>query len=130
MLRIIEASIAVLFVLGVLIVVSLNIDKGGEVDIGKAIPGLLDEIARNSSLREEILLKGNGANESVKAFISDKIRVGVEYDVRICNPDELCSLDSLPDGVENVYSRERIISTNLEETNFSPKKIKIFLWRK
>ena len=127
-LRIVEAGIAVLIVLSVLLVVTTS-QRGERAteDLSGVLPGLLDEVAKNSTLRNIIVSQPPGdATAAVISNIEDKISPAFEYSVRICSPEKVCGLSEYP-GTD-VFAAERIISSSLQ--TFDPKKLKIFLWRK
>ncbi len=133
LIRIIEASIAILVILTVLIILAAQRNAPESADIGKVLPGILEEIAQDNSLRQEIIDYSGGAipviiNDTVK----DKIgNIGLGYEIKICDKEDICSLDSIPEesGGE-IFAHERVISATLTDSDFSPKKIKVFLWRK
>ena len=133
LLKIVEASIAVLIVLGVILVVASERKVRFESDLSDVLSPILDEIAKNVSLRDKIFLDEAGAIQDMEAISSDKIKNQfLNYSVVICgNIDEFCGgLGEYPsDAKGSIYSSERIISTRLNATLYSPKKIKIYLWR-
>lgn len=121
-LRILEAFIAIILIAGFLTVIySLNVDKNRDseeiYDFQKTI---LNEIANNPNLRNSVLEEDY---LPILDFVKNKIPDGFEYKIKICRIDRLCNLDEYR---ENTYSSERVISANLDE--YSPKKLKIFMW--
>ena len=146
--RIVEASIAILIIIGVLLAVGL--DRGGEEvdDPAEMIAGILDEIAKDSGLRERILDYDAGANtvdesgivfsaanqailDEVKDFVDVRSKPGLEVSVNVCDAGVHCPLpdENYPDA-EEIYVDERIISTSVGSGSaFEPKKVKVFLWR-
>jgi hypothetical protein len=95
---------------------------GNSVEVLKIQDAVLDEIANNEALRTNIL-----ANESanVNIFIEERMPSVLDFKVMICNLEEICNL---PEYRQEVSARERIISSTLQE--YSPKKIKLFVWEK
>ena len=135
-LRIMEAVIAILIVVGVLILivsdsVSTNVSRE---DLVNEINPLLEEVSKNLTLRDLIVEEGKEAEGEIESFLSDKItssRIG--YRVRVCEAEEVCGLGELPEDFDgDIYSEERIIgaSLNADSGEFRPKKLKIFVWRK
>jgi hypothetical protein len=124
--RIIEASIAILIILGVLLFVNTRNSNNGEVDLSPEIGSLLEMVAQDKNLREDVL---NGQTSGLEQFLNDNLRASLEFRIKICEIDEICSLDSYPPN-KQVFAEERIISTNLQKVDFSPKKVKIFVWEK
>jgi len=135
--RIIEASIAVLIIFGVLLVLAVNRARVVEQDLSEDLPPLLDEIAKNSTLRGKIVginedIEGNldpsgvGLVESeIENFLSDKIRKPFRYKVRVCSTGDVCGLEQYPTGA-SIFAAERIVSSTLRI--YGPKKVKIFVW--
>lgn len=125
--RIVEATIAMLIIIGVVIVVVANRNARQETDISSMLPPLLAEISRNASLREIIVSNPSNGEQEVLSFLSARIRnPAFSYSARICGPDEICGLENYPKTAREIYSDERIISSTLQ--SYGPKKVKIFLW--
>ena len=138
-LRIVEASIGIMAILGTLLLVSLQSDIP-DIDLTEKIPAILDEIAKNSTLREDIALNYNFNREADNSQINLKIEnffkkristPNVEYDFAICKAEELCALENFPlEYNEEVYSYERVVSAVETKPEFEPRKIKLYVWRK
>lgn len=128
-LRIIEATVAILIIVSVLLIVGINQGSKIGVDYSEELRAMLADVAQNSGLREEIL--ANRTTE-VKEFLRTKINEDTfGFEIKICEADEVCTLDNFPEGAgEDLFAESRIISTTLESTEFNPKKITIFLWKK
>ena len=119
--KIIEASIAILIVASILFI-NYNKEIVSETpDYSENARDILEELANNVSLRGEVLDNGN-----VDSFIDSKLPTHLNYEVRICDVNAACGISSLPNG--DVYSAERIISSNLD--TYNPKKVRLFLWEK
>lgn len=126
-LRIVEATIAILIIFGVMLVVNSQQRFTQQQDLTRLIVPMLEEISRNTTLREDIVQNGAGSEEELRNFVA--LRLGqssIKYDVAVCNSNEICSMPVYPQDAAEIYASERIISSTLEE--FSPKKVKIFLW--
>jgi hypothetical protein len=130
-LRIIEASIAILIVLSTLIVVYIRAGSSNQPDLSERAREILNEMARNSTLREAIL-NYNIDNEliisnSIKNYIPE---ANIQFDKRICKLDEACGKLEFTPG--DVYVAERIISSYIGADSVSPenaRKIRLFMWR-
>jgi hypothetical protein len=129
--RIVEASIAILIVLGVILVVSTETERKSEIDFSEILSSILDEVSRDVTLRDMIFSDELSARQNIKDFIENKIKKGkLDYEVKICYFKDVCSLDSYPVNAEgDIFFEERVISSSLDNPNFKPKKIKLFLWR-
>ncbi len=124
--RIIEATLAVLIILGVILAVAINQRQATtqERDLSRAILPILDEIAKNTTLRNAVL---SNDNTTIINFVSNKINQNYfAFELKICNPAEICALDKYLET--SIYAGERIISSNL--TEYAPKKVKLFVWIK
>jgi len=127
--RIAEASLAIILVLGTLIILSNRTNVNYSPDLSGKIEPLLEKIASNELLRDKIIKMNNDQSENVlheylNAEINDS---SLDFEVKVCNVDDyFCPLKEYPDT--NVYTKERIISSTLDE--ISPKRLKIFLWKR
>ncbi|MBI5803618.1 hypothetical protein HY450_00065 [Candidatus Pacearchaeota archaeon] len=142
-LKILEATIAVVIIFGALILLSSQKTHSQEEDLSEMIPPLLEEVAQNIPLRTRIIEEYDtqksyeeqpnaGIIQSIEDFIRPKIRnPELELSARVCELDEICFLEPYPvEENKNLFSAERVISTIVIEEEFSPKKVKIFLYRK
>jgi len=119
--RILEAFLAVALISSVLVFLYVRtITPRGE-DVYNLQKTILDEIAASPILRNATL---NSDNNTIMNFVKERIPSGFEFTIRICEPEDICSL---PEYKEEVYATERIISSTLLE--YSPKKVKIFMWK-
>jgi low affinity Fe/Cu permease len=130
--RIVEASLAIMIVLGVLLVLNARTKTITTIDLSEKISPLLEEIASNETLREEIVgvEQSNiaGVEAEIKNFLSKRINnPSLDYSIRVCMMDDVfCPLSPLPEG--EVYAGERIVSSTLREIN--PRRLKVFIWVK
>ncbi|MBU0760646.1 MAG: hypothetical protein KJ600_04645 [Nanoarchaeota archaeon] len=132
--RVVEATIAILIIFGVLLVIVPKKTSSEEKDFSEILPGLLDELAQNLTLREELI---SGAKEDgflegeIETLLGQRIKnPSLSYSVEICELDEICYLEPYPADVEeDIYAAERVVSASIKNLDFSPKKIKIFLWQ-
>ena len=128
-LRIIEASIAILIIFTVIISFSVIRKPRAERDLSERITPLLEEMARNNSLRDEVISQPSQANASILLFLASRIKEeNIGYDVKICDIDEVCGLDSYPeDKPSNLYVGSRVISSSFGG-GAGAKRINLFLW--
>lgn len=127
-LRILEAVIAVLIIISAVLIVVQSKKTQREQAFCNILPSLLEEIAKNESMRKIILA---GDERIVEQYAEDKIRdPSLVFKAEICNPEEPCILQK-SGGLEKVdiCAEQRIISTSQNQTDFSPKKLKVFLFR-
>jgi hypothetical protein len=122
--RIVEAFIAITLIFSVLI--TLYTKQLSNPDISEEIYSLqkavLSQVSNDEGLRKDVLANNK---DSIMIFLEDKIPASLNYDIKICSLDEVCSLDFYQ---KEIYASETVISSTLQE--YSPKVIKIFMWRK
>lgn len=126
-LRIVEAFIAIMLIMAVLLVViqrqRVAMNSNEEIQVKQR--DIINMIVRDDSLRSEILSwKATQTSEKVKYLVP----AGYNYSIELCNYTEFCALNfTVP---TTVYSDETIIVSNL--THYVPNeavKIKLFFWR-
>lgn len=109
-------------------------------DLGEVISPIIEEMSKNQELRSNVLdysSQDDAGKEQIildlKEFVEQKIgnNPTIDFDVRICESDDVCSLEEFPsnnaDG--NIYTRSRIISTNPDSAFVGKAKLKLFIWR-
>lgn len=134
-LRVVEASIAILMVLSSLMIINNGIRQRQEVALDDNFNSILGKMAENNTLRGEIL-SYNYSNPSnaagnyqilidINGFLSREIQDrAVNYSVSICGPLESCSMEKNIMG--EVYSVERIVTTNLTNSGFNERKVRLY----
>lgn len=132
--RIVEASIAILIIFTVIFAVAEKRKAPTESDLSEIVNPLLEEIAQDVALREVILKDTSSsttAEETITSFLSDRITSpNIGFDARICNYDEYCGLDKIPEGAKgSIYADSRIITATID-IGTTPKKLNLFLWAK
>jgi hypothetical protein len=138
-LRIVEAGIAIMIILVALLLFTSDSSRTEKDDLSARIVPILEEIAQNNSLRRRVLnysLENPDESENdaiigeLENFVGGVINnPSLNYSVRICEL-KTCAMDYPSDIKGNLYSAERVISTDVRETDFYPRKVKIFLWNK
>lgn len=121
-LRIVEAVISALIVLSAALIVLINND--GEESLGdcERVDSLLQEIAHNNTLRNEILMNNT---LGVRSFLDSKITDPLySYGIRLCelNSNKYCPVNAENSEGSDVCAGERIIAGNS-----NPVKIKLFI---
>ncbi len=130
-LRIVEAFISVMLIMGVvLVVVSKAQPKTSTADeIRRIQKYALDYVTNDETLRNQIL-SGNlmGVNDKLKSIIPGNLN----YLIRVCNFNDVCSFTNGSKGIivsTEVYSDEAPIFANLTYYDpANPKKLKLFFW--
>lgn len=126
--RIVEAVIAILMILGfVLVAMSKDFEK---TDISEAVYEkqrfILEVIANNESLREDIIGSGNFANTN--NYISKNIPSTWDFVINICGVNMVCNGGTPQD--KEVYASETIISSTLGSFPGKSQKLMFFIWKK
>ena len=89
--KVVEASIAIILVLGALVVISLRSERAEEEDFALKIYPILEEIGKNSTLRAEILTGSQDIETEINSLVESRIKQKqIAHDVKICSVDENC----------------------------------------
>jgi hypothetical protein len=126
--RIIEAIIAVLILLGV--VLTLLSRQPIKVDFASSVykveTQILNEIEGKNNLRTAVL---NFDKKTIDCFISSRLeKYALDFNTTICNAlTEACFCSGAPRDKE-VYSADVLISTNVTEQQLNFKKLLICAW--
>ncbi len=132
--RIIEAVLAVLILAGAILIFSIDKEVFEKENIQRAMRDSLNEITRNSDFRENIVNDDSGkkeAEERIKNLLKERFPSSeFDYNVVICfiNDADCKNENGAKDIKKEVFSEERLVSASLK--NFSPKIVKIYIWRK
>jgi len=133
-LRVVEASISVLLILGAILTIPATYEKSENNRFEEGVQFAVNNLAENLSLRDGILRYNlsepyngpnnlaitNGINRSLYSSFGG-LRPSIYF--KICLANEACSLQV--DGSMDSYSIERIIATGITNNYFLPKKIKV-----
>ncbi len=135
-LRIVEATIAVLIIASVLFVMIARTPKTSNEDqIHETQRFVLEQINKNDTLRTRILEYDftapdptiiDDVNDEVEAILPPNF----DFDVNICQVNDVCGMDSIPQNIEKkqVYADEILITSTL--TSYKPRKLKLYIWNK
>ncbi len=132
-LRIIEAFIAIMMILGVIMVLisRQSSQSSRENEITSLQGQILDYISRNDTLRAEVL-SGNTALPKITSFVNRTIPPWIEYRILSCLPNDICNIPLYAQNItQEVYTNEILIVANL--TYYQPesaRKLKLFFWEK
>ena len=92
---------------------------------------ILSEIASDEQLREAVLrYSGSSSPQSVIDFVNSELPDNLGFEVRVCPLTEPCQSRSTEVLDRSVFVEERVISINLQSSEFNPKKIRLFVWEK
>ncbi len=138
--KIVEAFIAILLIIGVvLIVISkeplVNLDLHSEIYDSQLI--VLRDIQMSSAFRQSVL----GATTPVESDdpvgfppdVKDRIEYlsldSLECKAKICDIESLCNLNTPPE--KEIYAQSVMITvTKTQEGEMNPKQLKLFCWMK
>lgn len=134
-LRVVEASIAVLLIIGAVLTVSKSGIVSEDKKLNEDLAFALNSIAENSTIRNYIILYKINENEDSANNLPliAKINESLYYQFkevkpkilfRICGAEDSCQINYS----KAVFSYERIISINESDDEFSPKKIRVSAW--
>ena len=135
--KIMEAFIAILFLIGILTAIVVREDFKSEDIYGKVLEfegEILEQIQLNESLRSEVLDSSvpidsteAGFSTSLNTTLRNRIPTNLKCELIICEGVSECSFEDIPASKE-IYVDSIIISANLEK--YSPKKLNMFCWIK
>ncbi len=127
--RILEAFLAILLILGSLLVIMSR--KAPETNISDEIytkqRQILDMISKNNSLRNDIIIEDNTkVNEAIFRLVPNSWN----FTTNICDINLNCPNPVGADEIidKDVYATEVLVTSNL--TYYSPKKLRFFVWMK
>ncbi|MDP3881573.1 MAG: hypothetical protein Q8Q31_01710 [Nanoarchaeota archaeon] len=142
-LKAIEVTIAILMILG--FVLYLTIDKSRNEtqssvrrDFSQIIYPFLDSVAKNNTLRSQILIANEGEHKPLSSNISLDLQPfasneGFDFYLAITNSANKTSLGQSGlrsyEGKE-VYYYERLLFSDSSVSDFKAKKISLFVWRR
>src|SRR3989344_1621114 len=134
-LRIIEATISIILILGAILIYYQKNQTTQFDNVPEMLPSLLDEIAKNTSLRDKVVNDAPLVGQTIEQHLSETIkRPDLNYSVQICRINEICNSHALiSSSKERIYSGERIISTTVGKKDFdavtTPRRIRIYIWK-
>ncbi len=131
--RIVEAFIAVLLVIGAAIIVvggGIQIEGISEKVYDVEI-SILREIQLNNTLRSEILetsgtIEWDDFPSETKNKIQNRIVSWLECVTKICPPESVCLLEG--ESEKSIYAQSVLITSTLDI--FNPRQLKLFCWER
>ncbi|MEM3122415.1 MAG: hypothetical protein QXH60_03170 [Candidatus Pacearchaeota archaeon] len=130
-LRILEAFISIIIVLGVVVFLYVNqVQKPNQEEaINEIIDIIISHLSNEEELRKAILESDEEKIENeIRKFIPESGELDFRF--RICDINEICDCIERECMMRNIYSREAVISVTLESEELKPKIFSIFLWEK
>jgi hypothetical protein len=123
-LRIVEAVIAILIIAGAVLYFTINQTKKTDISgiVFERQTKILEVISKNESLRNSVITENK---TEVESYISRVIPSSWNFSINICELDDICNRGATPND-RDIYVSERMITSTL--INYSPKKIRFFVW--
>ena len=125
--RIIESVLAILIILGVvLLLINKQPSTKGDfaASVYKVESQVLFEVANNNALRTAVL---NASYQPVDCFIQSRLgKFSLDFNTSISDPGESNQCNAPLD--KELYTDDIIISTNITDRNFNPKKLLMCAW--
>ncbi len=121
--RILEAGLAAIILLGFIFVVTLPtyVKKTSfEDEVYKTLNSVLDEVERNATLRSYVL-----QDDEARLYSFVRVRFGEKQlagNISVCGIQELCRPSGLPE--KDIFVRERIIAGGAQNV----KKASLYAW--
>lgn len=123
--RIVEAFVAVMMVMTVMLIIiqmkSIDEQEETEKELSGLQTNILKQVSMDDNLRSQVL---NRNTSGVEELVSRIIPSRYNYTVRICNLGRICEKGFYLE--QEVFTEESVISANL--TEYSPKVVKLFWW--
>lgn len=141
-LRIVEATVCTLIILGVIITLYYNGKGGAQDNRNQDVRIILEELSNNDSMRY-VVINSSLQNrvitqKEIDSFILNRIRNNdINITSRICDISESevdCSLNTYVSNEKEIFVESLILSTYINNSKFNhtqtPKKIKLYYWEK
>ena len=122
--RIIEAIIAILVLLSVVLVLIQKQPEKADfsTSVYKVQSSILNEISDSNSYRNAVLAEDTS---KVECFIQSRLqKYSLDFNISICNMTGKCSCDSPLD--KEIYTADTLIVSNL--TSYNPKRVVMCSW--
>ena len=132
-LRIFEAFLAIILVMGVLL---LFYSQSKEtVDTSEYVYSfqmrILDGISMDSSLRGEVVTFNPASQNKLDKYALENIPADYDFELKVCGINEVCKMNNtnLKKTLDKeVFVEEKIVSGTL--SSYNPKKVRLFVWGK
>jgi|GEM_PF-1760428 len=132
-LRIIEATIAILLIIGSVILVIEKNKPSTQDDLTERFSNLLEEAVKNPELRESITdnSKKENKEDDLGEYLLPKIDSGLfSFKTAVCDISLECPA---PDGIpsnKEIYTSERLVTAAPASQNYNPQRVRLFVWGK
>lgn len=124
--RIVEATIAVLLVISVLLIISGRSISQQQVDFDERAYRLLDEAAHNESLRDLLINDNDGGIATLDAMADENFGdLGVTVFFDICELTTPCENPPFTGDSGDVYVYDRVVSASLD--TLGPKRVRMYI---
>ncbi len=124
-LRIFEAVVAIMLILGAVLLIYSN--QRNESSESRYIMDwqeeILNRVAENETLRNAV---AGGENETIVSFIEGNLLPNLNFSISICNLDVSCPMRGYVE--EDIFVQERIVSGTIDI--YHPKQVRFFVWKK
>lgn len=127
--RILEVSLAIFLLAAFFLLLFLGNDvQKKQVTISAHLRSLLDEIAKDPALREQITTQNSEeARREIMAFLGERFPFpDLSYDIALCDLDQEFCGNSTIQRPGNVYVEERFVAGTLNMSR--PQRIRIIVW--
>ena len=132
--RILEATIAVVLVLGVVLTLYNGQQTSGDEVVGEFVSTLQDEILgeirANEDYRLAVLTEDPPQVSELETYVGTQIPNVFSYSLEICGINDICKLDEdsfRESAGQDVFVKEVYVSSNLN--TYAPKKVLLFIWQ-
>ena len=134
--RIVEATVGVLLVASVLFVMVARAPKTSEKNIYETQHFILEQISKNDQLRglivnydTSVIPQPDPPINEVDLFIRGMMPAYLDFKFRVCEVNAACGMLYYPGNKEKeIYSDEILITSTLQQ--YSPKKVRLFVWER
>ncbi len=136
--RILEATIAIMIVAGVLLVAyskQQSVDNTSRDYIYSIQKKILDDISLRDDLRNAVLQSNDtDVNSDLKDYVTSQVPSNFGHSIKVCNlenpptPCKMFAEDFVNASGADIYVDEALVSANLSE--YDPKRVRIFIWEK
>ena len=134
--RVIEATLSVLIIISfILILLSKKETVSDKEAIGSSLRSILNEISKNSTLRQAILTDDDVSSQveeiALQVFKEKINNPAFNYNITICSLNAVSCGNITKYSINpdlEIYSEERLVTADIN--NFNPKILKVYAWRK
>jgi hypothetical protein len=128
-LRILEAFLGVMIIMGVILFIYSKQEIKQELpyQINQIQKKVLDAIEFNEAFRLNVLSNPPDL-EKLSVAAQDNIPSIFNFELKVCSLNDEVNCKKTPPYIQNIYVKDRIITSNF--AIFSAKKVRLFIWEK